>query len=375
MKDKKDKNFFEKHFWELITALISLGGIGATVFSAFASNIQGFHYTFWVVLASELLLLFLGCWNLKIKYSFQKEKNEMEEILKNEKTNLEKQNTELQLKESGIQIDISKVATKFKNICKLNNDFCYKIPNITIKTYRDIENLSQSTLGDDEKKTRIENTKNDFSYSLYELYKRYTTNILNETIDLLKTYLNVRGKTQKLSATVKLFDVPYNITNTNANDIKVYTAFRDKATFEENKREIGLELYTIRGNADFVRCLTKEHFIINNAKRGDGSYLNEHEDFDTYYNCAIVVPIRIKQPNNSMNYFGYLCCDCLNKDDNVDVFDVGSSDLLFSIAQLYSMFLETLNSNWHERYEDEENPHFLNLIFKYSYKGKRGNLL
>ena len=76
-----------------------------------------------------------------------------------------------------------------------------------------------------------------------------------------------------------------------------------------------------------------------------------------------------------MNYFGYLCCDCLNKDDNVDVFDVGSSDLLFSIAQLYSMFLETLNSNWHERYEDEENPHFLNLIFKYSYKGKRGNLL
>ena len=373
MKNDNFYNFFKKHFWEFISALIGLGGIVASIISACASNFQGLHYTFWVVLASELIILFLGCSNFKIKYSFQKDKKEMEESLKNDISNLKKQNNELQLKESCIQKDISKVATKFKNICKLNNDFCYRIPNITIKTYRDIEYLTQSTLGDDEKKIRIENTKNDFSYSLFELYKRYSTNILKETIDLLETYLNVQCKTQKLSATVKLFDIPYNIHYANSNDIMVYTAFRDKSTYEENKREIGLEPYTIRGNADFVRCLTKEHFIINNAKKGDGSYMNEHDDFDAYYNCAIVVPIRIKEPNNSKNYFGYLCCDCLNTNYNEDVFDEGSANLLFSIAQLYSMFLETLNSNWHDRYSDDDNPHFLNLIFKYTYKGKKGN--
>ncbi len=113
--------------------------------------------------------------------------------------------------------------------------------------------------------------------------------------------------------------------------------------------------------------------LIMNAKKGDENYLNEHEDFDSYYNSAIVVPIRIKQPNNSMNYYGYLCCDCLNTDKNIHIFDEGSADLLFSVAQLYSMFLETLNSNWHERYNDEDNPHFINLIYKYTYKGKRGN--
>ncbi len=258
------KKFLKNHFWEIITALIGFGGIIASIISAIASNIQGFHYVFWVVVASEFILLLLGCWNLKIKYLYQKEKNELKDLSDKKESDFKKQIANLLSKESTTQKDISKITKKFKNLCKLNNDFCYRIPDLTIKSYRFIENLSKSILDDDAKKTQIENTKNEYSNSLFDLYKRYTTNILNETLDLLATYLNIYGKKEKLSATVKLFNTPYKSNYTNAKDIIVYTAFRDKITFEEHKREIGSEPYTITGNADFVRCLSKDQFIINN---------------------------------------------------------------------------------------------------------------
>ena len=153
----------------------------------------------------------------------------------------------------------------------------------------------------------------------------------------------------------------------------MYTAFRDKCTYDQHEREIGEEPYTILGNADFVQCLTKDHFIINNANKNSQSYANEHVDFDLYYNCAVVVALRVKQADGSMKYLGYLCCDTLNTDLSKEVFDKEVAQLLFSMAQLYATFLETLDSNWIDRMQDnfEFEQNFLELICKKTYHGKK----
>lgn len=96
-------------------------------------------------------------------------------------------------------------------------------------------------------------------------------------------------------------------------------------------------------------------------------------DFDLYYNCAVVVALRVKQADGSMKYLGYLCCDTLNTDLSKEVFDKEVAQLLFSMAQLYATFLETLDSNWIDRMQDnfEFEQNFLELICKKTYHGKK----
>ncbi len=58
---------------------------------------------------------------------------------------------------------------------------------------------------------------------------------------------------------------------------------------------------------------------------------------------------------------------------NREVFDKKVAQLLFSMAQLYATFLETLNSNWIDRMQDnsESKKYFLELICKKTYHGKK----
>ena len=71
---------------------------------------------------------------------------------------------------------------------------------------------------------------------------------------------------------------------------------------------------------------------------------------------------------------GYLCCDCMNKTPGVEVFDKEVAQILFSMAQLYGNFLETLNSNWIDRAADvKELPQsFLNLVYNNTFVGTNG---
>lgn len=205
------------------------------------------------------------------------------------------------------------------------------------------------------------------------MYKRYSGNFLNYLVTIEEAWLAAKGLQKNVSATIKLFDKPYYSRDNGRNKIVVYTAFRDKKTYDKHDREIGEVAYTIDGNVDFVHCLRKDHFIINNAKKNSGNYMNEHADFDAYYNCAVVVSIRTKQTDGTYKYFGYLCCDCLNPQENIEIFDTQSAQLLFALAQQYATYLDTLDSNWIDRRNglDMLPQGFLQLVYSKTMLGKQ----
>lgn len=368
------------HFFEILSFIIGIIGIVATVVSAFAGTDTGMWYVYFVVLATESLLAIIWGWNLKIKYSYQENEKELQNKIEEANDQIDYLNSEIE-KEKTKYLDKEKLNNKFfatiisniKNASKLNNELCNRIPEINEKAYHLLETLQNNdTIDVDTIRSELQKSYEDFSIGLFDLFKRYTSNLLNCIVASVEAYLKMNELSNKVSVTIKLFDKPlYSIDN--KDDILVYTAFRDKCTYDQHEREIGEEPYTILGNADFVQCLTKDHFIINNANKNSQSYANEHVDFDLYYNCAVVVALRVKQADGSMKYLGYLCCDTLNTDLSKEVFDKEVAQLLFSMAQLYATFLETLDSNWIDRMQDnfEFEQNFLELICKKKYHGKK----
>ena len=369
----------KEHFLDVISCIIGLLGVIASFVSAFITDTNGLGYICFIILATEAMLVGIGIWNYKIKHSYENKRRELEMKLENLQNDYEryKQNVNIEKKQKLQEYNeknknISIIVTNIKNASKLNSELCNRIPQITEKSYHLLETLLDSKVEDDNIiSSEIKKSYQEFFIGLYDLYNRYSSHLLNYIIVMLETYLRYKGISQELSSTIKLFNKPL-FRDELPEDIIVYTAFRDKKTYDKNEREIGAEPYTIKGNVDFVRCLQKDHYIMNNEKKDSESYFNEHVDFDSYYNCAVVVPLRIKQADNSYKFLGYLCCDCLNLQESIDVFDKEMAQLLFSMAQQYAMFLETLDSNWIDRImNDQTNPQsFLELIFERTYTGK-----
>lgn len=131
-----------------------------------------------------------------------------------------------------------------------------------------LEMLQNSEITDQETlQKEIGHAFNEFAIGLYDVYKRYTSNFLNCLVSIEEAYLEAKGIQKNISATIKLFNEPYYSRENGRNKITVYTAFRDKKTYDKHEREIGEASYTIDGNVDFVHCLKKDHFVINNAKK------------------------------------------------------------------------------------------------------------
>lgn len=361
--------------------IIGAVGVFATLITAFCIDIDGFATAFVAILVTELLLVFIWWWNLwdeKRKNGEIVNLKEQVEQLKNKVSEQKSELESVQFEESKRREEISRdegiIAVNIKNASKLYNEFCAIIPGITDETYHLLQTLQNSGIQNQEILSReIEHSHVELAIKMFAAYKRYSVNLLTYLVSVEEAHIRMRGFRNTVSATIKLFNKPYYSNRNGRSNIIVYTAFRDKATYDRHEREIGVEPYTIDGNADFVRCLRKDHFIINNAKRGSDDYLNEHIDFDAYYNCAIVVPIRIKQPDNTHIYLGYLCCDCLNDSgENLEIFEVQAANYLFSMAQLYASYIEAMESNWSERLGDIGKPSstFLELVYKRTFKGK-----
>lgn len=367
-------------FWEVISCLVCLLGVIASLVSAWVTDTNGLGYIYFIILATETMLVGIGIWNHKIKYSYENKRRELEKKLENFENDFElyKQSVDSE-KEQILQEhneknkNISLIVTNIKNASKLNNELCNRIPEITEKSYHLLDTLINSKLDNDELIcSEIEKSYQEFAVGLYDLYNIYSSHLLDYIVVILETYLKYKGINQELSSTIKLFNKPL-FRDEPQEDIIVYTAFRDKKTYDKHEREIGVEPYTIKGNVDFVRCLQKDHYIMNNEKKDSESYFNEHVDFNAYYNCAVVVALRIKQADNSYKFLGYLCCDCLNSQESIEIFDKEMAQLLFSMAQQYAMFLETLDSNWIDRIMGDQDyqQSILELIFDRTYTGKR----
>lgn len=365
----------KKHFGEIIGWIIGAAGIIATIVGAIATENDSFFIVYILALSLESILTAVAIWHTIIKHSFDnKLKFLTSEVDKKEKEiqDLQKQNNEIKINEHTKSTKaIATIISNFKNASKLNNDLCNRIPEIAVSSYATLETLQKGEITNEELlKQELTRAYNDYANALYDLYKRYTSNLLSYIVTMMNAQLSTYDFCNTISVSVKLFDKPFN-SKDNRNQVHIYTAFRDKQTYDEHEREIGEELYTIGGNVDFGCCLQRDQYIMNNTTKDDESYLNEHVDFDKYYNCAVVVPIRIKQVNSTYDFLGYICCDCLNDNKN-EIFKKESAQLLFSMAQLYATFLETLNSNWRERTREIESlpTSFLEIIYQKTYTGK-----
>ena len=368
MEDKK-----KTWFAEIVSGIIGIVGIVTTIISTFIADTNRWFFVYFVFLAAETLLVIIIMWNIKIRYDYEKSVDSLKEQKEKICNILSAKEEAAKELEHKYKKTVSVIATNIKSISKLHNELCNRIPKISEKSYHILMAMEQSGVENVEvAKKEINNSCTEFSIGLFDLYKRYSTNLLTSAVTIIESYLKLNDYSHKVSMTIKLFNKPL-YDKDSRGDITVYTAFRDKRTYEENEREIGIAPYTIDGNADFTICLQKEQFVINNAKKDSENYLNEHKDFDAYYNCAAVVPIRLKQVDSSFKFFGYLCCDCLNTDENVEVLDKEVAQLLFSMAQSYATFLETLNANWIDRVKNIEGQAetFLEKIFDKTFRNKK----
>jgi hypothetical protein len=215
----------------------------------------------------------------------------------------------------------------------------------------------------------IATCNDDYIRELFYSYNTYIKRIVDDTKKILEKQLEIKKYKLRVSVTLKLLD---KILENENNDSRVITAFRDSDTYHENKREIGKTDYTIAGNMDFATCLHEENFIKNNAKKEDRDYTNEHTDFDQYYNCTITVPI-YSNYGTQKKFFGYLCCDVLNKEyENATIFDVNDANILSSSAFNVAMFFENINNSWRNMLGEHESIDFNNYIHIY-FVGKRRN--
>lgn len=368
-------NFFKKHWSELVSAFVGLVGIATTIVTSFEFKDNSF--VFIVSMVFQLTLTMLIIWHMKIKYEYKSFAEDLEKSLKQKEQEFEQAKTENEKsrieREDKYTKSINTIITNFKEASKLYNESCNTIPEISTSSYDTLDALKKSGITDQVLlEEQICKSKEAFANALFELYNRYTKEIIEYSIKAIDTHLKSLGNDIKLSATIKLLNRPYYDASGDRRGVAVYTAFRDKKSYNNDEREIGLSKYTIDGNADFIYCLKKEYFIINNAKKNSQNYMNEHADFDQYYNCAVVVPIRVRVSGSSYKFFGYLCCDCLNKDtNNKEIFSSESGKILFTMAQLYGTFLETLNSNWMDRTngQDETKDSYLTQIYNAVFVG------
>lgn len=371
-------NRLKKLFAEIISWIIGGLGILATIVCSVLNGDSAFISLYVVAVALETILTCIAIWHISIKQDYKSRIEEMEGTIveKNARidnlvasSNVLKKQTEDKYKKA-----MATIISTTKNASKLNNDLCNRIPDINARSYSLLDTLQKSGISDQTVlQHEITKSYEEFANALFDLFKRYSSNLLSYVVAMVEGYLKTKDCLLPIAATIKLFDKPLNARD-DRGKITVYTAFRDKRTYDEHEREIGLEPYTIGGNVDFGHCLVKDHYIINNAKKDSGSYLNEHIDFDKYYNCAVVVPIRVKQVDSTYKFLGYLCCDCLNQHDSCDeIFDKEVAQMLFAMAQIYGTFLETLESNWTDRASGGTglSDSILALIYSKTFVGKK----
>ena len=212
-------------------------------------------------------------------------------------------------------------------------------------------------------KEEIEKRNKEYAHDLVFLYNNYLENIVNDTKKILEKALDIKGYQLTVTVTLKLMSKVLEDADSHKH-IKIISAFRDSEASHNNEREIGEKEYTIDKNMDFVTCLREENFIKNNVKKGDRDYTNEHIDFDQYYNCTITVPIYSDYAGKK-RYFGYLCCDVLNKkDDGAIVFDINEANILSSTAYNLSVFFGNINGSWKQMLNESNDNDFNNHIFR-----------
>lgn len=278
-------------------------------------------------------------------------------------------------KTSETNIQLTKKLLVFsKNINKRINNFLTLIFDETDKYYCNVLHIKEKLQNkeDDADYTalcvqQMEEERQKYSMALYNLYNRYVKGVIEET--LTAVYLDLKNKNISLNVSIslKMFDTTYHA-GMDHKKVKIYTAFRDKETYDNKKeREIGERHYSVDLNGDFHKCLSKESYIKNNITNEMEDYLNENSNFMQYYNCTAVVPI-ICDYKSDKQFYGFFCCDALNNEYSCDIFDKNTADILYSAALTIGMFFDNINSAW-SYIVDKDESDFLTYLHNHTFKG------
>ncbi len=258
-----------------------------------------------------------------------------------------------------------------KNINKRMNTFLTRLSDEnevllnTIYLERDKSAMIDTSEGDKFEamcKERLTTAHNTYSTNIYRHYNSFIRGVMDEVKRFTERQLQGKDYSLRVSVTLKLLREAINVDD-DINKTVVFTAFRDKETYEEEKREIGKAEYRINKNIDFSTCISKERYICNNVTSETDNYMNEHSGFDTYYNCAVTVPI-ICDYKPSKKIYGFLCCDVLNRDyKNQEIFDVEIANQMYAAALAIGTFFDFIEKSWNETMDIYETKEFLTFIY------------
>lgn len=370
-----------KEHWDVILGLIvGLIGIIPSVNGAFFTEYLDPMGVIPVLFVLAIQIIVVFAWAVTIIINFTHEKKEEELQKEISKLNIEKNSLAERIKQESdnyqtaiksIKTETEKIVSTIisgtKEISKLNNDFSTRIPDINNESYGVLSSLESSGMPVETPQMRkvIVTARYSLSNGMFDLYKRYSTQMISKLVHMVEASLRFCGIDLKVACSVKLFNKPFDPTVDAHNKVFIYTAFRDAYSYSEGIREIGIAKYNIDKNTDFQQCLSTEEYFINNIEPDTGNYSNEHDGFSQYYNCTVVVPIRAKQSSGKYRYLGYLCCDCKTT-DTIQVFTHDTARLLYSVAQHYAVFLETMDSNWQDRFQGST---YLEEICQKTFKG------
>ena len=275
---------------------------------------------------------------------------------------------------SDLNVQLTKKALVYsKNNNKRINNFLTLICDESDRYYCSINHIKEKlqTKEHDEDyielcKTQMEDERQKHINSLYSLYNRYVTAVVEETLVMINNDLRSKGISLNVSMSLKLFDFTYKA-STDSKKMRIYTAFRDKETYDKKEREIGNRHYCIDLNGDFHKCLSHESYIKNNITNTMEDYLNENfPNCMQYYNCTAVVPI-ICDYKSDKQFYGFFCCDSLNNKYDCDIFDKNTSDILYSAALTIGIFFDNVNAAWSYIVDNDEQD-FLSYLHKRTYK-------
>ena len=385
----KDSEGWVKKFFSMLAPSDIVGFLSAAigVAASIYATVKSLEIAIISIIVSQVLLLFGWVYILRHRYHNKIVLSQKDQEIQKLKDSIQKKDTDYEKRYSQLdkdrdhfvkQLYAISFAVKSNNIH--SNDILVKIPQEAEEQYALLEKMEEIQEGTPQSEELIKSLQEEaersarkYAQQLFEVFNRYCRDATDEALKLQNAYLELRRIQSQVSITIKLLDKPFHQGKDNPDDAIVYTAFRDNSVYNEHEREIGEIKYTISGNTAFVTCLRKDYFRINNVSSKNESYSNEHRNFDEFYNCSIAVPIKLKRADGSEKFFGFLCCDCKNEDSQIsEVLDKCAAQFLYAFAQNMATFLETLDANWIDRYQDFENVSngILEMLIKKIFKKK-----
>lgn len=332
----------------------------------------------WIVATSVVCCQFIVLVMCCITYgTFHKNKELLEETMKDCNSEIEKAHSASEAIKESFNLNVEffeKHLIYQKNTNKRINNFLTIICDETDRYFYDVSNIQDKLNAKKEDpefaelcKQQLDQARQRYKKSLYTLFNRYTRGVVDETLKIIMHYLTTKNIFLNASISIKLFESTYH-NGTEYSSMRIYTAFRDKETYDKKEREIGEQHYSIDLNGDFLKCLSKECYIKNNITDSMDDYLNQNfPNSLRHYNCTVVVPI-ICDYKSDRQIFGFLCCDALNETYNCDIFDKNSANILYATALTLGTFFDGMNSAW-SYVMDKELPDFLTYLHSETYRG------